>query len=373
MHTKVLPNNQLSDDHSDESSNNQLTNNQQPDMTTNHTSKVDDNVSNKLETMPNKVPLKGDRICYKNTDSQWINAFILRRAGKSTGKYKHWYNVRNNDLFESSVNLDAIHWKPLPPNTTKFANAINITENQNDNDFINAKYDETEKFKRFNAYEEVPDSGRTCVSTTWVFNCKEDKVRPRLVARGYEENTDTRTDSATIMKSSFRTFLTIASSQQWTIKTTDIKSAFLQGAPISRDIFIKPPAESTTPPGMIWKLRRCLYGLNDAARQFYEFVHTTLLKLGCRQSSIDPAFYHCIRNNKTNGLFACHVHDFLHAVAESFELNIYNNLITHFQPGKSEHSNFKYIGFTVNQTTTSTIDQKILQLFACEIRKFLRK
>ena len=85
-------------------------------------------------------------------------------------------------------------------------------------DFINAKYDEIEKFTRFNAYEEVPDSGRTCVSTTWVFNCKEDKVRARLVARGYKENTDTRTDSATIMKSSFRTFLTIASSQQWTLK-----------------------------------------------------------------------------------------------------------------------------------------------------------
>ena len=70
---------------------------------------------------------------------------------------------------------------------------------------------------------------------------------------------------------------------QWTIKTTDIKSAFLQGVPILRDIFIQPPAESTTLPGMIWKLRRCLYGLNNAARQFYESAHTTLLKLGCSQ------------------------------------------------------------------------------------------
>ena len=175
--TNELPNNQLGDDHSDESSNNQLIHNQQPDMTancnnmlpnnisnrelqiilnilqsvitTNHTSKVDDNVSNKPKTMPNKLPLKGNCICYKNTDSQWINAVILGHAGKSTGKYKHWYNVRNNYLSESSVNLDAIHWKPLPPSTTEFANAINITEKQNDNDFINAKYDEIEKLKHF--------------------------------------------------------------------------------------------------------------------------------------------------------------------------------------------------------------------------------
>ena len=82
-----------------------------------------------------------------------------------------------------------------------------------------------------------------------MFNCKEDKVRARLVARGYEENTDTRTDSRTIMKSSFQTFLTIASSKQWTIKTTNIKSVFLQDAPVSRDVFIQLPAKSTTPPG----------------------------------------------------------------------------------------------------------------------------
>ena len=240
MHTSELPNNQLGDDHSDESCHNQLTHNQQPDMTANHTSKVNDNVSNKLETMPNKLPLKGDHICYKNTDSQWINAVILGRAGKSTGKYKYCYNVHENDLSEFSVNLDAVHWKPLPLNTTEFANAIIIIENQNGNNFINAKYDEIEKLKHFNAYEEVLDSGQTCISTTWVFKCKEDKVRARLVARGYEENTDTRTDLPTIMKSSFRTFLTIASSKQWTIKTTDIKSAFLQGAAILRYIFIKP-------------------------------------------------------------------------------------------------------------------------------------
>ena len=161
--------------------------------------------------MPNELPLKGERICYKNTDSQWINTIIVRHAGKSMG------NVRNNDLSESSVNLEAIHWKPLPPSTTEFANVISITQNQNDNDFINAKYDKIEKLKHFSAYEEVPDSKQTCISATWVFNCKEDKVRAHLVARGYEENTDTRTNSPTFMKSSFRNFLTIASSKQWAI------------------------------------------------------------------------------------------------------------------------------------------------------------
>ena len=33
--------------------------------------------------------------------------------------------------------------------------------------------------------------------------------------------------------------------------------------------------------------------------------------------------------------------------------------MTRFQPGKSEHTNFKYIGFNVNQTTTSTTINQI--------------
>ena len=160
------------------------------------------------------------------------------------------------------------------------------------------------------------------------------------------------------MKSSFETFLTTASSKQWTIKTTNIKSVFLQDAPVSRDVFIQPLAKSATPPGMIWKLRCFLYGLNDAARQFYESAHTTLFKLDCSQSSINPALYYNIRKNETHGLFVCHVDDLLHAGTETFELDIYDNLIIHFKPGKLDHSNFKYIGFNVNQIKTSTtIDQ----------------
>ena len=50
-----------------------------------------------------------------------------------------------------------------------------IIENQNGNDFINTKYDEIEKLKHFNAYEEDPDSGQTCVSTTWVLTAKKVK------------------------------------------------------------------------------------------------------------------------------------------------------------------------------------------------------
>ena len=76
-----------------------------------------------------------------------------------------------------------------------------------------------------------------------------------------------------------RLFLSVAALKKWTVKTTDIKSAFLQGKGLDRDIYIKTPTESKAPQHIIWKLKHGLYGLKDGARQFYESVKEELLKL----------------------------------------------------------------------------------------------
>ena len=90
------------------------------------------------------------------------------------------------------------------------------------------------------------------ISTTWVLWEKGDEVRARLVARGYEEPDEIQKDSPTISKSGMRTFLAMAASHEWTIKTTDIKSDFLQGNPLKRDVYIQPPKEAKVQKGFIW-------------------------------------------------------------------------------------------------------------------------
>ena len=119
--------------------------------------------------------------------------------------------------------------------------------------------------KQFNAYEEVADTGQFCISTTWVLWKKGDLTRACLVARGYEELEPIQKDSPTVIRDDFCTFLFIASNHQWQVKTTDIKSAFLQGQPLERDVYIDPPKEAKVKEGIIWHLNTCLYGLNDAA------------------------------------------------------------------------------------------------------------
>ena len=121
---------------------------------------------------------------------------------------------------------------------------------------------------------------------------KRTEVRARYVARGFEDDSTVQSDSPTFGKDALRIFLAVIASKNWTVKSTDIKSAFLQGKPIDRDIYLIPPKEADTQAGNTWKLKRCLYGLNDAARQFYHIVTECLTSLGCEKSSIDPTFYY---------------------------------------------------------------------------------
>ena len=142
---------------------------------------------------------------------------------------------------------------------------------------------------------------------------------------------------------------------RWTVKSTDVKSAFLQGKPIKRDVYLQPPKEAINSKGTLWKLNRCLYGLNDAARQFYVSVSEVLMKHGCIQSSLDPALFLYRSEHELHGIVACHVDDFFHAGDEMFEHNVINPLRKHFSAGRCEDTSFTYIGFDILQDNMDII------------------
>ena len=109
------------------------------------------------------------------------------------------------------------------------------------------------------------------------------------------------------------------------MKTTDIKSAFLQGRELRRDVYIKPPKESDTVNGEVWKLKQGLYGLKDGTRQFYISIKEELLKSRCKISEMDPAVTFLHKGDKLSVKVCCHVDTFLHAGDEHFE-KIMNSL-----------------------------------------------
>ena len=89
------------------------------------------------------------------------------------------------------------------------------------------------------------------------------------MARGFEENEDIKTDSPTCAKESLRVSLALIASRKWKLRSIDIKSAFLQGKKIDREVHLAPPVEAGEDDDVVWRLNTCIYGLTDASRTWY--------------------------------------------------------------------------------------------------------
>ena len=144
-----------------------------------------------------------------------------------------------------------------------------VTSKVQDNETEFAKETELKKLRQFDTYREVKNDGQPTLTTRCVITKKDGKAKARLVVRGFEENYIVPRDSPTVGKGAMSTVLAIAASMKWVIKTTDIKSAFLQGKELDREVYLRPPVESHTPSNIIWKLKHGLYGQKDGARQFF--------------------------------------------------------------------------------------------------------
>ena len=321
----------------------------------------EDNASPPTPRIHISLPKVKDVIKYKlNDNDDWIEANVISRGGKSTGKNRAWFNVLDKGSIElKSVNFESVaQWQPVlnPPQSATEAevNAVFVpTSRHMEHNVYSAKLRELDNWKKFSVYDEVTDHGQSFMTTRWVVTEKRQETEPpvikaRLVARGFEENNSVQSDSPTATKETLRIFLTIASSFEWQCHTIDIKAAFLQGLNIEREIHLKPPVEADSD-GKLWKLNKCVYGLTDASRTWYFRVKEELLSNGCQQSTIDPAFFYWYYDNKLSGVFMIHVDDFIWAGIPQFESSIINQLRLTFEIGKQFHDDFKYIGLNIKQ------------------------
>ena len=79
-------------------------------------------------------------------------------------------------------------------------------------------------------------------------------------------------------------------------KTTDVKAAFLQSHAIDREIYLEIPPESNSS-GKLRKLNIAVYGLTDAARQWFDSVKDVFLSLKYTQNTSLLYFFGMIQTN----------------------------------------------------------------------------
>ena len=131
------------------------------------------------------------------------------------------------------------------------------------------------------------------------------------------------------------------------IHSVDVKSAFLRGKEINRDVYVKPPQEAET--DKLRKLKTTVYGLCDAPRIWYLWVKGVLLKAGAVKSKFDDSVFYWQKDGKLEGLISCHVDDFFWGGAKSFEISVIDVLKKSFVTSQEELRNFKYVGLNIEQ------------------------
>ena len=296
------------------------------------------------------LPKAKQTVKFRETDDdEWKKCIILSRWGSIPGhrKVKHFLNIRNLD----DNTERCIDWEKGVKEWTPIEEEVLVTSSQSD--YKEEMENELQNWKKLNVYDEVDNEGQDFITVRWVYSEKEvgeKKVRKaRLVARGYQEVLEKPTDSPTCNTESQRVALAVISSEGWDVHSLDVKAAFLQGKAIDRDLYLKPPREAGTP-GKLWKLKRCVYGLNDASRFWYFRVTEELNRLGCKKSTLDSSLY-IYYTDKLEGILISHVDDFLFAGTENFHKSVIMNLKETFKISKEDKSNFKYIGIELQQSS----------------------
>ncbi|CAI5536840.1 unnamed protein product [Closterium sp. Naga37s-1] len=148
--------------------------------------------------------------------------------------------------------------------------------------------------------DEVPPPGANIVSGMWIFRVKRPPGSPpvfkaRCVARGFSQRQGVdyfQTFSPTPKMTTLRVLLHIAAHRDYELHSLDFSTAFLQGS-LHEEIWLRRPPGFTGsfPPGTQWSLRRPVYGLRQAPREWHDTLRTTLAALGFAPSTADPSLF----------------------------------------------------------------------------------
>lgn len=234
--------------------------------------------------------------------------------------------ARYDDYVMLTVNSES---EMFEPRTYKQATGCRYAK-----DWHDAMKEELDSIHENETWElvELPQ-GRKAIGSKWVFKIKVDengkitRRKARLVAQGFSQQYGVDYDEVfapVVRNATFRLLLSDAGVQGYKVKQYDIKSAFLNGN-LTEEIYMKQPMGFQTG-DKVYRLRKSLYGLKQAARVWNQTLHDELVRNGCCQSKTDKCLYFLERNSGVVKLLV-HVDDMLVAYNdESLMKNLMRNV-----------------------------------------------
>ncbi|CAI7799610.1 unnamed protein product, partial [Closterium sp. NIES-53] len=148
--------------------------------------------------------------------------------------------------------------------------------------------------------DEVPPPRANIVSGMWIFRVKRPPSSPpafkaHYVARGFSQQQRVdffHTFSPNPKMTTLRVLLHVAAQRDYELHSLDFSTAFLQGS-LHEEIWLRRPPGFTGsfPAGTQWSLRRPVYGLRQAPREWHDTLKTTLGARGFAPSTADPSLF----------------------------------------------------------------------------------
>ena len=222
-------------------------------------------------------------------------------------------------------------------------------------------------------------SDRRLIGCKWVFKRKRNGVyRARLVALGYSQIPGidfTDNYSPVIQDHTFRILCVLMLYNDWRAEIVDIETAYLYGE-LEEVIYMKLPDGHDTVMGGrtekndCMKLVKTIYGLFQAARQFFKKLAATLTKIGFTKSIADQCLFFQ-RSSDGTVVIAVYIDDTL-CIGDEKKNSKFKQEIRKYFVTKEEGEMTEYVGCEVVRKNRDKLVMKQSHLIG-RIRKHFNK
>lgn len=238
-----------------------------------------------LPSSPHLAPRVSSRL---HQPPSWLEDYVCNTALSS-----HWCNLVHYNSIPLSYQCSIAQSSSLKEPTS-------YKEASLDNNWIEAMTKELAALSSNNTWDIVPlPSGKKPIGCKWVFKIKQkadgsiERYKARLVAKGYNQKygVDYQETFIPVVKmSTVRTLIAIAAHRGWSLFQLDVNNAFLHGD-LHEEVYMAIPEGVPHSSNHVCKLKKSLYGLKQASRQWFAKLVAELTHQGFHQSKNDYSLF----------------------------------------------------------------------------------